>query len=73
MATILAEWDMDRDTVIAGLLHDVAEDTGTDLKVIEQEFGKDVALLVDGVTKIGKARAGRNDITTIYQGQRQLN
>lgn len=64
VATILAEWDMDRDTVIAGLLHDVAEDTGTDLKVIEQEFGKDVALLVDGVTKIGKARAGRNDITT---------
>ena len=46
------------------MLHDVAEDTGTDLKVIEQEFGKDVALLVDGVTKIGKARAGRNDITT---------
>ena len=64
VATILLEWDMDRDTVIAGLLHDVAEDTGTDLKVVEEKFGREVALLVDGVTKIGKARAGREDITT---------
>ena len=64
VATILLEWDMDRDTVIAGLLHDVAEDTDTDLKIVEEKFGKEVALLVDGVTKIGKARAGREDITT---------
>ena len=40
VATILLEWDMDRDTVIAGLLHDVAEDTGTDLKVVEEKFGR---------------------------------
>lgn len=64
VAHILLEWDMDRDTVVAGLLHDVAEDTDTDLKEIEEKFGREVALLVDGVTKISKARAGREDITT---------
>lgn len=64
VATILAEWNMDRDTVIAGLLHDVAEDTGTSLDEIADKFNKEIALMVDGVTKIGKARAGRNDITT---------
>lgn len=64
VATILLQWDMDRDSVIAGLLHDVAEDTNTDLKEIETKFGPEVALLVDGVTKIGQARAGRQDITT---------
>ena len=64
VASILINWDMDRDTVIAGLLHDVAEDTPTDLRVVEEQFGKEVALLVDGVTKISKARAGRDDITT---------
>ena len=63
VATILCEWNMDRDSVVAGLLHDVAEDTGTDLKEIADKFGEDVALLVDGVTKISKVRSGRDDIT----------
>lgn len=63
VATILCEWNMDRDSVVAGLLHDVAEDTGTDLSEIGAKFGDDVALLVDGVTKISKARSGRDDIT----------
>ncbi len=64
VATILVGWDMDRDTVIAGLLHDVVEDTGTTLDQVEQKFGREIALMVDGVTKVGKARAGRDDITT---------
>ncbi len=64
VAALLLEWDMDRDTVVAGLLHDVAEDTGTDLKEIADKFGQDVALLVDGVTKVSEVRAGRKDITT---------
>ena len=42
----------------------MTEDTDTDLKIVEEKFGREVALLVDGVTKIGKARAGREDITT---------
>lgn len=54
VATILMNWNMDRDTIVAGLLHDVAEDTGTDLSEIAEKIGDSVALLVDGVTKISK-------------------
>ncbi|MCL2173724.1 RelA/SpoT family protein [Candidatus Saccharibacteria bacterium] len=64
VAATLIEWDMDIDSIIAGLLHDIAEDTETGLQEIETLFGKDVALLVDGVTKVSKARARRRDITT---------
>lgn len=64
VATLLVEWDMDIDTIIAGLLHDVAEDTDTDLTEIAENFGENVALLVDGVTKVSAARAGRDSITT---------
>lgn len=64
VANLLMEWDMDIDSVIAGLLHDVAEDTDVDLSEIADKFGKNVALLVDGVTKVSAARAGRSDITT---------
>ncbi|MDR3297789.1 MAG: RelA/SpoT family protein [Candidatus Nomurabacteria bacterium] len=59
---ILEEWNMDEDTQIAGLLHDVVEDTGYTLEEIEGEFGKDVAFLVNGVTKLGKARQNMRDL-----------
>lgn len=62
VAALLAEWDMDVDTIVAGLLHDVAEDTDCQLCDIAAKFGENVALLVDGVTKISAARAGRDDI-----------
>ena len=45
---------MDVTTIIAGLLHDVPEDTGITIAEIEAKFGRDVAVLVEGVTKIGK-------------------
>ncbi len=64
VAEILLEWDMDLDSVIAGLLHDVVEDTDTPLSEIQEKFGENVARLVDGVTKVGETRAGRDDITT---------
>mgnify|MGYP002624278085 CR=1 FL=1 len=51
---ILLELGMDTDTICAGLLHDVVEDTDTTLDDIRKRFGQDVALLVDGVTKLGK-------------------
>jgi len=54
VAGILAELHMDSRTVATGFLHDVVEDTDTTLKDLEEEFGKDVAMLVDGVTKLGK-------------------
>jgi GTP pyrophosphokinase len=64
VAALLIEWEMDIDSVIAGILHDVAEDTDTDLKEVEETFGRDAAFLVDGVTKVGQARAGRAEITS---------
>ena len=54
---ILHSWHMDEDTRIAGLLHDTVQDTDLTLKDIEKDFGKDVAFLVDGVTKLSKTRA----------------
>ncbi len=63
VASILIDWRLDIDSVIAGVLHDVVEDTSVELSVIEVEFGDDVAFLVDGVTKVGKVRSGMRDIT----------
>lgn len=54
VSLILAELEMDEDTVIAGLLHDVIEDTEYSFEFISEKFGHDVAELVDGVTKLGK-------------------
>ncbi len=52
VAKILAGLRMDENTIIAGLLHDVVEDTDFQLEDIKDEFGSEVSLLVDGVTKI---------------------
>jgi GTP pyrophosphokinase len=54
VAEILANWHLDAQTLIAALLHDVVEDTGICADDIAREFGKPVALLVDGVTKLDK-------------------
>lgn len=54
VATILAELELDPICVSVGLLHDVVEDTLTSVEHIRERFGKDIALLVDGVTKIGQ-------------------
>ena len=54
VAIILADLEMDFETIAAGLLHDVVEDTILTDEEIRKEFGDDVALLVDGVTKLQK-------------------
>ena len=54
VACILVEMGMDSDSVIAALLHDVVEDTRIELSEIREQFGDEVAMLVDGVTKITK-------------------
>lgn len=51
---ILAQLEMDKETIAAGILHDVVEDTDTTREDIERDFGAEVALLVDGVTKLGQ-------------------
>ena len=52
VAIILAELELDKETIAAGLLHDVLEDTIMTEQEMEAEFGKEVVLLVDGVTKL---------------------
>ncbi len=54
VAHILVGLGMDTETVVAALLHDVVEDTETTSEAIEKQFGKDVALMVNGVTKLGQ-------------------
>ena len=54
VAYILLELGMDTDTICAAMLHDVVEDTPTTLDEVRKRFGQDVAMLVDGVTKLNK-------------------
>ncbi len=54
VAKILLELGMDTASICGGMLHDVVEDTDIPLEQIEKDFGKEVAFLVDGVTKLGK-------------------
>ena len=51
VASILASWRMDAETIEAGLMHDVLEDTGTSKREMAEKFGIEVAELVDGVSK----------------------
>ena len=53
VAIILADLELDKETIVAGLLHDAVEDTWMAYEEVEKEFGSEVAILVDGVTKLG--------------------
>ncbi len=61
VAIILADLEMDKETIAAGLLHDVVEDTIYTSDEIKNYFGEDVALLVDGVTKLQSLQLGDNN------------
>jgi GTP diphosphokinase / guanosine-3',5'-bis(diphosphate) 3'-diphosphatase len=56
VATILAQLRLDTDTIVAGLIHDTIEDTDLTIRDLEQQFGPQVAAIVDGVTKLGKVQ-----------------
>lgn len=62
VGAILVEWRLDIDSVLAGVLHDTLEDTGTNKDEIQAEFGVDVAKLVDGVSKVSQARANMRNL-----------
>ncbi len=55
-AIVLADLELDKETIVAGLLHDVVEDTVMTVDDLVREFGEDVAHLVDGVTKLSKLK-----------------
>lgn len=55
-ALILAEFQADAETIAAGLLHDTIEDTEITLTDLEKEFGKQIAFMVEGVTKLGQLK-----------------
>lgn len=64
VASTLIDWGMDIDTILAGILHDTLEDTSLTTDDLESVFGRDVAFLVNGVSKIGRARSGMRDLNS---------
>ena len=61
VAGILTDMKMDAATIISGLLHDTIEDTLTTAEQLEREFGKDVAFLVEGLTKLSRISFGSQE------------
>jgi len=72
VANILAELYLDEDTIIAGLLHDVPEDTDVPLETIQEQFGDLVAKRVDGVTKLSDLRLGMGAEQTHAESLRKM-
>ena len=65
VAQILSRLHLDSKTIAAGFLHDVPDDTEKTLEDIEKEFGKEVAFLVDGVSKLGKLRYPKEEVEPV--------
>lgn len=72
VAIILAELELDRETIIAGLLHDVVEDTEVTCEDVVREFGVEVAQLVDGVTKLGQLSYSKDKIEVQAENLRKM-
>ncbi len=72
VASILADWHMDADTVCAGLLHDVLEDTGMSKLEMVERFGVQIAELVDGVSKLAKISFSSNEIAQAESFRKML-
>lgn len=64
VANLLISWGMDINSITSGVLHDTVEDTNVTLEDIEKNFGKDVANLVNGLTKVAQVRAGMQDLSS---------
>ena len=69
---ILADLEMDKETIVAGMLHDAVEDTEMTLNDITREFGEEVALLVDGVTKLGQLSYAQDKLEVQAENLRKM-
>ena len=69
---ILADLEMDKETIVAGMLHDAVEDTAMTLDDITREFGEEVALLVDGVTKLGQLNYSQDKLEVQAENLRKM-
>ena len=72
VAIILADMEMDKETIAAGILHDVVEDTVMTCEELRQQFGPDVELLVDGVTKLGKLQYANDKLDVQAENLRKM-
>lgn len=72
VAIILAELELDKETIMAGLLHDVVEDTEVTHEDIVEQFGEEVAALVDGVTKLGQLSYSKDKIEVQAENLRKM-
>ncbi len=72
VAIILAELEMDKETIVAGLLHDVVEDTAMSKEDVAKEFSEEVALLVDGVTKLTQLNLSQDKIEIQAENLRKM-
>src|SRR6476620_133287 len=72
VAKILADLQLDSVTVASGLIHDVVEDTKVTVADVEREFGKDIAAIVDGLTKIAKLPTGGSQEERQVESYRKL-
>ena len=72
VAIILADLELDKETIVAGLLHDAVEDTWMTDEEVEKEFGSEVALLVDGVTKLGQLNYSKDKVELQAENLRKM-
>ena len=69
---ILADLEMDKETIVAGNAHDAVEDTDMTLDDVAGEFGEEVALLVDGVTKLGQLNYSQDKLEVQAENLRKM-
>ena len=72
VAIILADLELDKETIVAGLLHDAVEDTWMTYDEVKKEFGEEVALLVDGVTKLGQLNYSADKVELQAENLRKM-
>ena len=72
VAIILADLELDKETIVAGILHDVVEDTVMSNEEIRKEFSAEVELLVDGVTKLGQLSYSHDKVDEQAENLRKM-